>query len=307
MFDDHKKKILITGVSGLLGNNLAYYSRERYTTAGLYCSHAMTLTGVDTHQVDLLKRGEFEEVVGEFKPDILIHCAALADVDQCEINPVLAEQLNVAATRNVVDTIAKNSAVKLVYISTDAVYDGKQGNYREDAPVNPLSVYARTKYEGEQIAARRADSLIVRTSFFGWNFFDKRCFAERVLQDLAAKKNVPGFTDVSSSQIYTFDLAGLLEQALKKNLCGVYHFAGRTALSKYEFAVEVAVAAGLDASLIQRTSSDDASLKARRSKNLSLDTTKLARSLGTVVPTMPDSIRNFCKDFKTGLPQKIRP
>ncbi len=306
MINSAHQRILITGVSGLLGNNLAIAWRGRYKLLGLYNTHPVSLCNVDALKVDLLQDGDIQKIVAEFKPTVVVHAAACADHEKCEKDPKFAEQLNVEVTRRLVHAVSGTDC-KMIYISTDAVYDGEKGNFLEFDPVKSgISVYADSKYHGELAAQKLPDYLIVRTAFFGWNIVShpaKPSLSEFFLRELSAGRPFKGFSDVQTSAIYTFHLAHLLALAIERDLRGVYHFASSTSIAKYDFAVRMARNLGLNAELIQPVSIDDAHLHAKRSKNLSLSVDKLTRDLEEDIPSIESGIDDFCKDYQSGLPE----
>lgn len=302
---ENKQCLLITGISGLLGSNLAYYFKDIYQVNGIYLSHPVKVAGVQSRKVDITVKEELQRAIDEIDPDVLIHCAALANIDICEENPDLAERVNVYGVKNIVESI-KRRDTKLIHISTDAIFDGEQGNYTEVNEVNPPHVYGRTKCQGEREASKREGSLIARVNIFGWDAQTNRSLGEWVVNELSAGRNIKGFTDVYFSSMYTLKLAELLYLAIQKYLGGIYNFASSTALSKYEFAVNIAKAFGLDTSLIEPISVDNFSFKAARAKNLMLDTAKLQNALRREIPTIEDSIEAFYDDFKGGIPGKIQ-
>ena len=142
-------KLLITGVSGLLGNNLAHYFKDKYEVLGLYSSHPVVIRGVRTERCNLLYDNSIRKIISDFNPSIIIHCASLTNIDQCEGDKNLTEKINIGSTKNIVETIA-NKDIKLVYISTDSVYNGIKGDFSEDDEINPLNYYGLSKYEGER-------------------------------------------------------------------------------------------------------------------------------------------------------------
>ena len=303
---EKRTRLLITGVSGVLGNNLAGYFRDQYDVLGLYGSHSVRIDGIAVRGIDLLSSESVQTVVKEFEPGLIIHCAAKANVDECEEHPEAARKVNVEGTKLIVDTIG-NRRTKLIYISTDSVYDGRKGNYIETDPVHPLSVYARSKHDGEGEVLKRNNSLVVRTAFFGWDIQNRRRgLAEWIMDQLSQKKEIHGFEDVFTSLIYTFKLAELLQKAIQKDLKGIYHVVSRTSTSKYEFALKLADLFGFDKSLIKASSVKNSGLKADRPLNLRLNTDKLARDLNAPIPTIEESLTQFRQDFKDGLPLKIQ-
>ena len=298
--------MLITGASGMLGSNLAFYFRETYHVTGLYHENMVTINGVDMEQVDILSERSLKSLVDKINPDILIHCVGLTNVDMCEIDRARADVLNVTGTKSVADSI-KRRKTKFVYISSDSVYSGKNGNFRETDTVDPQNYYGVTKYLGELEALKAANSLVIRTNFFGWNIRQgRRSIAEWVLHELSSGNTVQGFHDVFFSSLYTMDFAKMLAASLDCDLAGIYNFGSSEPLSKHQFARELSRLFGFNGSLIRPISIDDFDLKAKRGKNLSLNVDKFARSTGYMPPTLRESVRNFYRDHTAGLPGKIR-
>ena len=180
-----KAKLLITGVSGLLGNNLTYYFKNKYEILGLYNSHPITVNGIRTEKCDISHKDSIKRIIHEFNPSIIIHCASLTNIDQCEIDKDITKKINVLSTKHLVECVA-NKDVKLIYISTDAVYDGIKGDFSENDNINPLNYYGLSKYEGELEITKKENSLIFRTNIFGWNIQDKKSLGEWILDELRA-------------------------------------------------------------------------------------------------------------------------
>jgi len=298
-------KILITGISGLLGGNLAYYFRDRHDIVGIYHSNPVEISRVTTVKGNIAEPDEMHRLISQFQPDVLIHCASITNIDYCETHRSAAYKINVEGTRNIVHCL-RGSAAKLIYISTDAVFDGLKGNYSETDPINPPNYYGQTKYEGEMEAQQRKKSLVVRTNIFGWNIQSKYSLAEWILHELTAEREIRGFVDVFFSTMYNFCLARLLEQAISSDLDGTYNLASSSPLSKYEFAVAIAERFGLDRKLVKPVSIDEFPLIAKRAKNLSLNVEKISKALQCPIPSIQQSIDDFHRDFQEGLPQKIR-
>ena len=296
-----KKRILITGISGLLGSNLGFCWKDRYDLLGTYHTHPVHLQGVQTRKVDILSGGEIIDVVRDFRPDVVIHCAALADIDACQENKDLAQQMNVQMTSCVVNAL-QNIQPKLVYISSDAFYDGSRGMHSEVEKIDPVNYYSLTKYLGELEALKYPGTLIARTAFFGWNIQNKMSFAQQVISKLSNHESIKGFTDVWTSMLYTFDLAALLIKAIEKDLKGVYNFGTSDSMTKYQFAVSLALEFGLNASLIEPVSIDQFNFKAMRSKNLGMNMSKLSLNLDGYGPSLQESIKHFHEDFKHKIP-----
>jgi perosamine synthetase len=301
----NKKKMLITGVSGQLGSNLAWYFREYYDVLGLYNYHEVKIEGVRTEKADILYAALIKKIIRDFHPDVLIHCASLTNIDYCEINQEKTDIVNVLGTKNIINSI-KDDEMKVVYISSDSVYGGLYGDCSETDPVIPQNYYGISKYKGELETIKRANSLILRTNMFGWNIQDKLSIAEWILHELKENNQIKGFKDVCFSSIYTFDLAKILDKAIENDLFGIYNCGSRDSISKYNFALLIAKYFHLDDRLVQPISIDDFEFTAKRGKNLSLNVSKLAIALNYKLPRINDTVEAFYRDFKDGLTEKIR-
>ncbi len=300
-----KTRLLITGVSGLLGNNLAYYFKDKYEILGLYNSHPAIINGICTEKCDITNKDSIKRTIHEFNPSIIFHCASITNIDQCEIDKESAKKTNVLSTISIVESIIDKD-IKLVYISTDAVYDGVKGDFSENDSVNPLSYYGRLKYEAELEVSKKGNSLIFRTNIFGWNIQDKESLGEWVLDKLKVNENVNGFKDVYFSSIYTLEFARVIDIAIQKDLSGVYNCGSADTCSKYEFAQKIAKLFKLNENLIFPISIDEFNFKAKRGKRLNLNIEKLQQKLDYKLPTIDQSIEIFYKDYKCGLPDEIK-
>jgi perosamine synthetase len=304
MKHEKRKKIVITGISGLLGSNLAYYFKDIYDILGLYNTHPVEINGIHTQQADILSVDSLKIVIQKFRPDIIIHCASLTDIDYCETNKENTDIVNVIGTKNIVDSVSDGNT-KIIYISSDSVYEGVAGNYSETDLVKPQNYYGLSKYKGELEVLKRANSLTLRTNIFGWNIQAKHSIAERILHELTGNAPINGFKDVYFSSIYTFDLAVLLEKAIEQDLAGIYNCGSHDSISKYEFALLIARFFELNQNLVRPISIDDFKFKAKRGKNLSLNVSKLALALNRNLPRIHDTVESFYNDFKSGLNKKI--
>jgi dTDP-4-dehydrorhamnose reductase len=239
------------------------------------------------------------------RPEWVIHCAALADLDACETNPPLAEQLNTWLPGKLAQLVARGGA-RLVHVSTDAVFDGRRGEYAETEPPNPLSVYARTKLVAEQIVAQYDPSaIIVRVNLYGWSLTRKRSLAEFFFYNLKAGRQVPGFQDVFFCPLLANDLAPILLNMMAKKLSGIYHVVSSESVSKYAFGISLARKFGLDEKLIRPSSVGQVDMKAARSLRLTLSIEKLATTLGESPPGIDAGLERFFQLYQSNYPQKI--
>ena len=299
-------RILVTGASGLLGLNLSLQMQSKHTIIGVDRSK-LANTPFDLIKLDLLDLAALPKLLDESKPDALIHCAANALVDACELHPDSASTLNAVLPGRLAKLCAERD-IQFLHISTDAVFDGtKEGIYTEEDTPNPLGVYAQTKLDGETaVLNANPDAAVARVNFFGWSLSGSRSLAEFFINNLGAGKNVNGFDDVYFCPMFVGDLADTLVDMLKKSLSGVYHVVGSRAITKYDFGRAIAEQFGFDAGLINPISVSDAGLAAKRSQNLRLSINKLSTALGREIPDFSTGLVKFYTQYQQGYPQKIR-
>jgi len=296
---------MITGSSGLLGLNLAVEASKEHNVIGVDLAE-INAKGFNTRIADLLTPGTIETLLDEEKPDWLIHCAALANIDACEENPEIAQRLN-ADLPGEIATSAHSKGVKMVYISTDAVFDGQKGDYLETDVPSPQNHYAQTKLDGERAVLDAApDAIVVRVNFYGWSLSGNRSLAEFFFNNLGTGNPIKGFTDVYYNPMLVNDLAEILLQMLSKDLSGIYHMVSSEKLSKYDFAVKLANTFGFDAELISPISVEDMGLKGKRTNHLTLNTDKLSKDLNIQLPGIDEGLKNFFQLFNSNYPTFIR-
>jgi dTDP-4-dehydrorhamnose reductase len=298
-------RILITGASGLLGLNLALEASSRHTVFGTVSQHVVKTDAFKVVQTNLLASGAVEHLLDTVQPDWIIHCAALANLDTCEADPLLAQQLNTILPRTLASHVARSGA-RLIHISTDSVFDGLRGNYNEEDIPTPIGTYPRTKLEGERaVAEADPTAIIARVNLFGWSMSGDRSLAEFFLNNLSQGKQVMGFIDVCFCPLLANDMAAIFINMLEKGLSGLYHVVSSESLSKYDFGIRLAHRFDLDTSLINPTYVKQSGLKAARSLNLSLRSEKLARDLGESLPRISTGLDKFYTLYQQGYPQLL--
>lgn len=299
-------RLLITGVSGLLGINLALEAvQQGFDVVGWTNSHPLKNTPFQQEIVALENLETLPAALQNARPDAVIHCAAIANLDVAEQTPQLADLVNAQAP-GILAQATKEMGIPFVQISTDAVFDGSKGNYSEEDLPNPRNTYAKSKLAGEQAVRQAyAEALIARVVFFGWSISGKRSLAEFFFNNLSQGKRVNGFTDSIFCPLYVRDLADLLLEALSKNLIGTYHFFSRESLSKYDFGMALAKRFCLDESLITPVETAEGNLLTKRSLNLSANTIKLQSELGHELPSVSEGIDRLFDDYQKGLRQQL--
>ncbi|NOR87306.1 MAG: sugar nucleotide-binding protein, partial [Bacteroidales bacterium] len=158
-----KKRVLITGGSGLLAINWACAVRDDWDVVLGIHRHKVVLDGTDSYKLELGHLDILEKQLAQLSPDLVIHTAGMTSVDQCEQEPELAEQINASLARNIAIATIKSN-IPLVHISTDHLFSGNGRNYKEDSAVNPINEYGRTKALAEEwVQTENKAALIIRT------------------------------------------------------------------------------------------------------------------------------------------------
>ena len=268
-------KIFITGGSGLFGSKVAEIAQARGDEVFSGYAHNLPEYGRAV-KFDLLDEKTISELVGKIEPEVIIHSAALTDVDRCEREQELAYKMNVDGTRAIA-TAAEKAGSFLIYISTDYVFDGLCGMYREDDRPNPVSYYGYSKLLGEQFCR----GCIARTCvIYGSRpASGKVNFALWLLSNLNSGKEVRVVTDQFITPTLNTNLAAMVLEAADRRLCGVYNLVGATRISRYDYALELAREFDLDKSLILPSRMADLMWAAKRPIDSSLDTSKARAEL----------------------------
>ena len=288
-------RLMVTGASGLLGSNLAIYAREKLDVIGLYHRNAIEIDGARMVAEDLSQPGSALQITRQHRPDLVVHCAAATDVDRCEREPEWARALNVKMAEFVA-CACYDAGIPFAHISTDAVFDGLTGGYREDDPAKPISVYGETKLAGEY-AVRQANpqALVLRTNLYGWSPDGQRGLAQWFANRLEAGQVCTGFTDVNFSPVYAQHLARAILELLERRAEGLFHLGGQTCLSKHEFGIALARGMDLDTSLIEPATVESAKLEAARPKQLCLNSDKAEATLGRMLPGVEFGLRELAE------------
>jgi len=298
--------ILITGASGLLGINLAMEASRQHTVFGTMNSHKLKTSAFTVMETDLLDPGAVERVLDESQPDWVIHCAALANLEACELAPELARQLNTELPKNLAVQCRKGGA-RLLHISTDAVFDGQRGRYTEGDTPSPPGVYSQTKLAAEiAVAEAYPDAIIARVNLFGWSMGGKRSLAEFFFYNLQAGNPIMGFTDVYFCPLLANDMTDIFIKMLNQGLRGVYHVVSSESMSKYDFGVTIARKFGFDPGLITPKSVTESTLTATRSPNLTLKVDKLIHDLGVIPPKISPALNRFYALYQQSYPQMLK-
>ncbi len=295
-------KILIIGATGMLGSSIML-SKTLDDLWGTYLGGKPKSRKI--LELDITDSQQVRSVIKEVSPAAIIHTAAITDVDLCENKPDFAQKVHVMGTKNLL-SLAQELKSYFIYISTDAVFDGKEGNYAENHQVNPLNVYAKTKYEGEKITAKYNFSSVIRTNIYGFNWLPKKSIAEWILSTLRAGEKIDLFKDVLFSPILVNDLTEILLQLVHRELRGLYHVAGANSVTKLSFGMKIAEIFELSLNLINQVSISDQKFKAPRPLNPTLNCSKIQKSLGQLLPTVEAGLLHFKNLEINGYPNRLK-
>jgi len=299
-------KIFITGISGLLGINLAYHLRPNNEVYGCYNTHQVVVDRVTTMKMDLANSQTVKKTLSKVQPDVVINTVAISNVDYCQTNPELAHTTNVLITKHIAESCS-SLGIKLVHISTDHLFDGlSQCRTEEDTPA-PLNTYAHTKLQSEIVASDISNStLIIRTNFFGWGSEFRKSFSDWILSELENERPLHMFTDAFFNPILMNYLIDFVMQLVELNAHGIYHVSGSERISKYEFALLLAEKWKYPTDNIHKSVLADAHLKAPRPADMSLSCEKAERILQSRMPSVPSSINGLKVLHDTGYRYLLR-
>ena len=277
-----KKKLLVIGASGLLGSKLYSQAAGRYDISGTYNPEVDGKSSLRLDPLDIGSRDEVEKLFAKAKPEVVVMCAAMTNVDACEKQPLVANRVN-ATGPVLVARSCKSSGAKLVHVSTDYVFDGaKSRKYTEEDVPRPISVYGSSKLAGERaVLSTLPESIVARPAvLYGWNPIEgKENFVTWVLKKLRAGEKASLFEDQWISPTFADDLARTLLELAEKDAKGVWHVSGPDCLDRPSCGRIIANVFGLDGKLVAPVPSRSVSLPAKRPRNSCLDVSKVEKLL----------------------------
>lgn len=287
-------KILITGASGLLGSAVSVYFKDYFDVVSAYTSHKIKIDGCKTIYLDITDAKGTINIIKKIKPDVIIHAASLVGINICEKEKELAYKVNVEGTKNIVDA-ARTFKSKIIYISTDYVFDGKTGMYKENDEPNPINNYGKTKLEGEKFIDLKAN-VVIRTSIYGWNVVkERKSFSTWAIGELKNHKKINVFADQFNSMILVNDLAEALKKVVDDKYAGILNIASSERISKYNFVLQLCDAFSLEKNLVTPIKLKDMDGSELRPKDTSFDTSKAAEELRLKLPGFESGIKEMKK------------
>ena len=273
--------VLITGISGFLGWNLARRLKSSYRVYGTYLDHAVDMDRCETLAFDLTNLSQIERLCSTIRPKAIVHAAALRDPDRCETERRLALTLNTFATRELARSCSLLES-KLIYLSSDLLFDGVKGMYTEAEDPVPMSYYAKTKHLGElEVTNNCGNYVILRLSLtYGRGGGDTESTFEAMERQVTQGKKLNLFTDQYRTPLFVDDAVVAIERIISgKNTKGLFHLGGPERMSRHEFGQQFCQIFHYPASMLIPSRMADSRLPAFRPRDCSLDSRKAVKVL----------------------------
>ncbi|MFO7524363.1 MAG: NAD(P)-dependent oxidoreductase [Ignavibacteriaceae bacterium] len=293
-------RIFITGGSGLLGQYLNIELSQKHQIITQYNSNTGNCSKFDNVKLDLTSSGSLESVFIKFKPETVIHTAAISHPASAEnLSSKKVYEINVTATQLIANLCKKYNA-KMIYTSTDLVYAGYRGSFlNEDAKLIPVSLYAETKLMGEVKIQQTFDNyIILRTALlYGFGLNHSMCHFQYMYENLKEGKEVKLFVDQFRSPLSVIDAVSMINQLLEKDIkTEVINFGGIERVSRYELGEKLCKAAGFDKQLLLNINMDQVP-GLIRVKDVSMNVERLL-SYGIKAENIENSINLCLKNLK---------
>ncbi len=281
-------KILVTGAFGQLGTalNKVLCKKHNVISTGIHIPN-----GANGLRLDILNKLQLKEIVSAIQPDVIINLASLTNVDYCEQKPLLAREINIAGVQNICDAFTG----KIIQLSTDFVFDGKNGPYHEDDPISPISVYGKTKSDAEKLLLdENPNHLVIRGNvLYSENYNYKSNFLGWIVNSLNNGIKIKVVNDQFNNPTWTNSMADIIELCASNDIAGILHWADADYLSRYEFSKKIANRLGLEISLIKEVKTEDLKQIARRPLKCGLVADKAMKSLNVIPPALEECLEKI--------------
>jgi len=290
-------KFLVTGSAGLVGQQVVKDLSKSNQVFSCY-NESKPEYG-DSVKMDLKNYEMVSSILTEIKPDVVIHLGAMTGVDLCEKEKTSASEINTKATEIIAKECSKLNSF-LVYVSTDYVFDGNFGMYKEDDVANPLGFYGKSKLEGEKAVQNFSTNwCIARTSTpFGLHP-TKKSFPMWVIENLQKQKQIDVLIDQFTSPTYIPNLSRMLIEISERRITGIIHAAGASKISRYQMASMVSDKLNLDGTLLKQISMNKMKWVAQRPKDSSLDVSRASSILNEKPQKIDQSLNLFIDEMKS--------
>jgi dTDP-4-dehydrorhamnose reductase len=301
-----KKKILITGGSGLFALNCAILLRNEYEIFLGFHNREVCLAGVNFKKISLENELEFENEINYILPNIIIHAGGMTNVNECEEQSSLAMRIN-GKIPEIVARVSHKLNITLVFISTDHLFDGNTPLVSENQFKTPLNIYGVSKSLGEDFVIKsNPNALIIRTNFFGWGTEYRTSFSDFVINGLREEKTLTLFEDVYFTPILIETLVKTTMELVKNKINGIINIVGKERVTKYEFGILLAKVFGLNTKFIIPGSIINNKKLVNRPKDMSLSNQKLINLSEIPLPTLEEQMVLLKVQEETGVAFELK-
>lgn len=276
-------RIVFTGITGLLGG---YFLKKQDSN--------FEVIGISRKNIDITDKIKVNDFVKKINPKVIVHAASLGNVDYCEEHSKEAEKVNVVGTKNIIDA-AKTVNAKIIFLSSNAIFDGNNPPYDEKAETNPVDVYGKTKVEGENLVKKSGLNFVILRliTMYGWPQSGGRSNPVTwVIDNLKKRKKINVVNDIYNNHLWAGQAAQAVWEVIKRDIKkDIFNIAGGDCINRYELAVKVAETFRLDPSLITSVDSSFFKSIAKRPKNTCFNTQKMENQLGIQPLSIDEGLR----------------
>ena len=287
-------KTLVLGGGGFLGS---YFRKVIGNNAIIHMTKSSNILDVDNYsRFEIDDKNKILNYLKSKKIDTVINCIAMADIEECEKKPKLANWIN-SELPSLVSTYSSDNGLKLVHISTDAVFSGETSYNHENSIANPKSIYGKTKLLGEKNVLRNCPSAIVcRVNFYGYSKKKKSLF-KFFYENLKNGTAITGFQDVHFTPLYAADTVRIVMELIDRNQKGLFHVVGDERISKFEFGVMIAELIGVSKDKILPGNLSQSEYARFRTLDLSLSNDKI-KNLNITVPNIESGLKSLISELE---------
>ncbi len=296
-----KKRLLVTGAKGFVAGSVLWQAGNAWDVHGIVRRlEVAPRDGIVFHNAEMRDSARLRDLFLEIEPDAVIHTAAVADIDFCESNKDVAEAVNMGATRDIASLCAESGA-RLVHVSTDTVFDGAKGMYREADPTGPVNFYGETKARAEDIVKSTAPGAAVPrlALVMGLPFFEGgNSFLARMIASIKQGREVGVPEDEIRTPADVVTLGSALLELAGNDYAGFIHLAGNERMNRYEASLRIADRLQLPRSLVVSKNSGGMTGRAPRPRDVSLDNTIARSVLNTPMLGLEDGLDLVLKTIR---------
>ncbi|MHB8359095.1 MAG: SDR family oxidoreductase [Thermoplasmataceae archaeon] len=281
-------KVLVIGGSGFVGSHLMRY----FAASGTSSTEMDGLIKLDIRDSNQIRR-----VIGETNPELVINSSGLTNVDYCETHPEEALEINGTAVGNIADCAEENGSI-LCHISTDYVFPGSSGNYKEEDRPDPVNNYGISKKIGEEMLNGRKNIILRISTPYGINYsWRKKTFLEFVVSNLNEGKKIRIVTDQFTTPTYVNEISLSIEKLYNARKYGTYHLGSIECLSRYDFSLLIADVFSLDRNLIEKAKPGELNFVARRPLNVCMNCSKIREIMN--ISDIESNLKEIRKNFQS--------